>query len=269
MPLSKWISGPSYYQFASDIFQRLSILQGLTPDDAETEDLNYLQKTVTEIYPALASWLFDGDRAPVLADPHRIDERFLSMLKEHIDDYMDKKYPPIEPEIVHTLSGKEYFLPALKVLERDADGTYYSPQKHSPWLNDELVAECLTENHRLSRFGYVYVIDNMRIDRIEPQKYTFPHEPCTCGIYGSANLHEIKEWMSSDINVYVATRRLAKHVLCIIEPSAGAEVILCRKGWKAGAAFISEIIGETMDVEEASMLMSIAWKRTIDIGSIL
>jgi hypothetical protein len=87
----------------------------------------------------------------------------------------------------------------------------------------------------------------------EPPPYSFPHEGCDCGIYGSVNLDEVSYHMvAREPNNMLVTlydrNPIGERVLCIIEPSEYAEVILARKGWRAGAAFVSEIVGETLTV---------------------
>lgn len=104
-----------------------------------------------------------------------------------------------------------------------------------------------------------------RIEEPEPPSAEFPHEGCDCGIYASVNFDEIGSYLDEDDNDETPGEEKTKPVLCIIEPKEGADVILSRKGWRAGAAFISEIVGETIDIDAASQLLSIAWHRPIDI----
>ena len=156
----------------------------------------------------------------------------------YIESAMDTLYPPFEPEIIYSASGKEYFMPALKVLEY-YDGRFYSPTFGNLWSEDmELNAVC----------------DDGRI-------HPSPNSGCACGIYGSVNLDEINRYLYP-IDILTISRIRS---LYLIEPGVGADVIMCRKGWKASSAFISEIVGETISIDEASSLLSIAWNRKLDI----
>jgi len=105
-----------------------------------------------------------------------------------------------------------------------------------------------------------------------------PDSGCTCGIYGSVNLEEINKYLYpiDDISTILRLNRYSYPIddisttskirnLYLIEPSVGADVIMCPKGWKTSSAFISEIIGETISIDEASSLLSIAWNRKIDV----
>lgn len=183
-----------------------------------------------------------------------------------IDQAFDKKYAIFEPQIVSTFD-KDYFLPALKVL-RIPDEEYVSPSREARWKDMELRAECQGGHDHES-----------------------PDPECDCGIYGSVNLDEIFEYIQAErqrvifscssesigytINKFgevdVVIEKGFRHELpktfslCIIEPSPDARVILCRKGWKASHAFISEVIEETISVSDANALLSIAWNRKIDI----
>jgi hypothetical protein len=98
----------------------------------------------------------------------------------------------------------------------------------------------------------------------EPEHHAFPHEGCDCGIYGSVNLEEIQDFLTNE-GLTTAVRVEGERILCVIEPVEGVDVVITRKGWKAGAAFISEIVNETMRAEDASSLLSIAWHREIDL----
>ena len=199
--------------------------------------------------------------------PEECEYDDIENLKAYIEEYMNVFYSEFDPEIVNTAHGKEYFLPALKVLDYN-DGQYASPSHKEVWKDLELVAEC--ERDDVSRFGYFgsYI-------------HSVPHEDCDCGIYGSVNLEEIEYYlkMESPTLILVMHTHLTEEPsnppnippikkLCIIEPSPDADVILCRKGWKASKAFISEVINETISVYEASELLSIAWKRKIDVGRV-
>jgi len=119
--------------------------------------------------------------------------------------------------------------------------------------------------------GYSYVEKEEEEEEApEPPPYSFPHEGCDCGIYGSVNLEEVSKYMvAKEPNNMLITlydrNPIGERVLCVIEPSEDADVILARKGWRAGAAFVSEIIGETITIDEASTLLSIAWHREIDL----
>lgn len=210
-----------------------------------------------------------------------------------LDNYFETRCPVFEPEIVYGLD-KEYFLPALKVLKYK-EGKFSSPSLDVEWVDGELQAKCESRyGVRLGNPRYVRKADGtseLQFDNIsEERRHDAPTDNCDCGIYGSVNLDEIKEylgiqyphnmWMAypqqigiisdyeNDFPSEVQSYRkepVIRNVLCIIEPSPDAKVIMCRKGWKASHAFISEIIGQTITQSEASQLLSIAWKREIDI----
>lgn len=207
-----------------------------------------------------------------------------------LDNYFETRCPVFEPEIVYGLD-KEYFLPALKVLKYK-EGKFLSPGFDNEWVNGELQAKC--ESRYGIRLGYPKYVKKsdgtteLQFDgTYDESRHDAPADECDCGIYGSVNLDEIKEylgiqypynvWTSPQFSVNAsyqgfdvevqAYRKepVIRNVLCLIEPSPDAKVIMCRKGWKASHAFISEIIGQTITQSEASQLLSIAWKREIDI----
>ena len=199
-------------------------------------------------------------------------------ISKSLNEMMDSLYPPFEPEILTNISGKEYYLPALKVLEKDYLGQYYSPSKRNRWNNMELTAKCA---HRDINF-YYYISESNQ----EP--HDAPDENCDCGIYGSVNLEEVESYLVPGERIFglpspqifqqtyrqpftqvIDTEyKSPKRVLCIIEPSPDAKVILCRKGWKASKVFISEIIPDTMSIDEASAILSMGWHRELDIRRI-
>jgi hypothetical protein len=200
-------------------------------------------------------------------------------IKALADQHYDKLYPPFEPDVICTPT-KDYYLPALKVLKRSG-GRYFSPQKESEWKDMELVARCEDNIPWLSsRVRYVKDA-NGDIEMIleggefvASPRHESPDESCDCGIYGSVNMDElIGYFQPSGADTY-ARMVMGRYddeprdtgvALCIIEPSPDAKVILCRKGWKASKAFISEIVDETMSIDDASTLLSIAWHRPMNI----
>jgi hypothetical protein len=221
-----------------------------------------------------------GGNAVVNADswiPEDAEVEDIRSLRQMIDEQFDRMYPRFEPEVIHTLD-KDYFLPALKVLGF-RDGKFFSPSRFSEWEDMELKATC-------------------RIDEFFQRGWLPVHEPpfqdCDCGIYGSVNLDEINEYIlherqnsreTEDVYGFfqdfevvddgitakftprVVRKPLPKrsYALCIVEPYPDAEYHLTRKGWKTSRAFISEIIGETMDISTASALLSMAWHRELNL----
>lgn len=233
--------------------------------------------------------------------PEDLEMQDIGPLAALIDQYMNEQYGEFEPEIVHT-PEKDYYLPALKVLLRDADGVLASPGYRAVWEGGELAAECHDYKRQVYKRTYraLYMQfmngstlsfgeDDIKDVEIEEKPHTSPHEGCDCGIYGTVNLDEIADYLSKfeyrlpgtqkrpeqasrlvfNISISPSTAaynsETVEAILCLIEPSPGTDVVLSRKGWKAGHAFISEIIGETISLEDASALLSIAWKRNIDI----
>lgn len=158
-----------------------------------------------------------------------------------IQDYYSKM--EIEPEIIST-ADKDYYLPALKVLHLYKD-RIVSPSWRKVWTDNRLDAAC----------GISRRFQTFRALPAHPA----PDESCECGIYASVNLTEIMNYFRSSPN----------SILTIIEPEPDAKVVLCLKGWRASSAFISEIIGETMSVDDASNLLSIAWKRNLDVRKVI
>lgn len=200
----------------------------------------------------------------------------LANVKKVIDDEFDRMYPPFEPEVIHTLQ-KDYFLPALKVLSI-RNGEYLSTQREVRWVNMELRARCLQEPY------YPPALVNPP-PSLPPHKAPYPD--CDCGVYGSVNLEEIIGFIADQTNKAIQRTHYMEEIgngimasaytyhaetrshfaLCIVEPSPDADYILCRKGWKASHAFISEIIGKTMDFHQAEELLSHAWRRKISLRS--
>jgi len=206
--------------------------------------------------------------------PDDAETRDYEEVRKHIDRIMDDVYPPFDPQVLTALSPagiKEYFLPALKVLVY-RDGKYFSPQRGAEWKDMELEAYCQSTNIKVTFDGAT----------IEPTGHIAPHEGCDCGIYGSVNIEEIAEWLFKPSEqqrrymtmgdwdwkegTYIESKIVVeepRNVLCIVEPYPGATVHLCRKGWKASKAFISEIVWETISEEGARSLLENAWQREI------
>lgn len=214
-----------------------------------------------------SGWVTLGRRESGPEDAEKEDKAEIEALAEAL---MEEKYPPFAPEIVHTL-GKDYYLPALKVLEMNKDSKFFSPSETAEWVDNELVAECRDR----SGWPIQVVLRYMRTDAPPVDRHKAPDESCECGIYGSVNMEEVRAYLEKDdprhtysINLYAGPQQILeekKKVLCIIEPAEGAEVIVCRKGWRASKAFISEIVGETISTAEASQLLSVAWQRNVDV----
>lgn len=191
----------------------------------------------------------------------------------YIDSYMSYKYPKPSLEIFSTFE-KQYWLPALKVLEKGPDGIMISPKYKENWVDGELVAECKSDS--MWGPGLLYTTLNasnyavVETTRIEGPKHEAPHEACECGIYGSVNIDEILMYCNTGISQSLGNnyRFPEDKALCIIEPYPDAKTIICRKGWKTSHAFISEIVYETISWQDASHLLSMVWNRNIDIRRI-
>lgn len=206
--------------------------------------------------------------------PEDAEEQDKAAIEKFKEEYMQSMYPSFEPEIVSTLQ-KDYFLPALKVLIRTPKGLFFSPSRVTEWKGGELIAECRSESSMRVVFPkFTFRLTNGNIEaytdetqyELKPIRHIAPDDDCDCGVYGSVNLDEIIEYMSDGETIRVeGTRPRGKLTLCIVEPLPDADVILCRKGWKAGGAFISEIVDETISVVDTSRLLSMTWKREIDI----
>lgn len=212
--------------------------------------------------------------------PEDAEERDIERIKGVVDNYFDYAYPKFTPEIITALD-KEYFLPALKVLNRTKDGRFYSPSHEVEWKNMELVAECRALSFNPPQIKYRKSLNGGMDAFISAgdfipahNKHHAPDFNCDCGIYGSVNLEEISSYikpkdidyaklLASWSNEHLEEESMRS--LCIIEPFPDAKVILCRKGWRAEKVFISEIVEETISISDASNLLSIAWHREIDI----
>jgi len=198
--------------------------------------------------------------APYMTWADDMEQRDIAAIEKLIELYFETTYPDFEPEIIHGMD-KDYYLPALKVLDWDGE-SFCSPQRKAKWDKLELVAECERQFIHSSRLYSVYT----------PSEDAHDWESCQCGIYGSINLEEIADFLRSDEYAFCFVNddksedwhNITKK-LVLIEPSPNADVILARKGWRAQSAFISEIVGETISLEEVSRLLSITWHRTIDI----
>lgn len=189
-------------------------------------------------------------------------EGFALMVKH----YFDTAYPIPTPEMFSSFSAqameqKDYFLPGLKVLNWNSlDGTLWSPVYHVPWTNNELMADHVRRGGALGAF-----MGSGDHTMIEQAMGT-----CDCGIYSSVNMSELWQYLSlpdSQAQAMGMDFRFRKEDrrLCIIEPFSNATVWMARKGWKASKAFISEIVGDTISVQDASELMSMVWQRPLDL----
>ena len=189
------------------------------------------------------------------------EKKDIDAISRLIDLYFENTYPEFEPEIVHA-QYKDYFLPALKILDWDGQD-FYSPQRKTRWGGNELDAKCVRYNEGWNGMGYQIIAH---------KKYNHSIKDCDCGIYGSVNLEEIQDYCITTVSgAFIPMdndpipERIIEKKLVLIEPSPNADIILCRKGWKASHAFISEIVGETISIEDTSRLLSIAWHREIDV----
>jgi hypothetical protein len=220
---------------------------------------------------------YDGEK--ILPEDWEVSD--MPDIKALADQHYDKLYPPFEPDVICTPT-KDYYLPALKVLKRSG-GRYFSPQKESEWKDMELVARCEQDSGPWlgGRMKYVQ-LPNGDIDIVAVGTEEYPSLPrheapdseCDCGIYGSVNMDELFGYFQPSGAEFYARMVLGRYdahprdtgvALCIIEPSPDAKVILCRKGWKASKAFISEIVDKTISIDDASNLISIAWHRPMNI----
>ncbi len=178
------------------------------------------------------------------------------------ESYLDEKYPgPSQTPFLsfngYTMEEKHYYMPTLKVLNRDSDGMYWSPVYTVPWVNDELLA-----NHEDNMLGWSWSHDSHSIEEAMGM--------CDCGIYGSINLNELHSYYVAEQNALNGDHKFTRddHRLCIIEPYSDATVWVSRKGWKASKAFISEVVGETISVPDASTLLSMVWSTPLDLSTI-
>lgn len=226
---------------------------------------------------------FNENESILPDDAEDYDRREIKKIVEH---YFEKTYPNFEPQVI-VWNEKEYWLPALKVLSY-YKGKFTSPSNYAVWDNMELRAEC----------SKTKVLVSLAPDPFKEhiKSHESPSEDCVCGIYGSVNVEEIYDYLYRHFvsNSTMRTWRITptftlidgfdvddiraytkppindepKNVLCIIEPFPDAKVIRTRKGWKASHAFISEILPDTMRLDEARGLLSIAWNRDIDVRSL-
>jgi hypothetical protein len=173
-----------------------------------------------------------------------------------VKNYFDTMYPEFEPEVISTFE-KQYYLPALKILKK-IDGEYFSPGYTAKWTNGELVAEC---KRQYPTWSYSFSNNGAIEERIIEESiiHQAPYPGCDCGIYGSVNLDEVFGYRSLYIHENI------DFSLCIIEPYPDSSTLISRKGWKTSHAFISEIVGETISIEDARQLLSMAWNRSVDV----
>lgn len=212
----------------------------------------------------MANWItYPQDRDLAVPEDLEADDR--EDIFRYIESYMSGKYPEPSLEIFSTFD-KQYWLPALKVLDKTPE-CLVSPGYTAKWINGELRAECMAVRN-IATLIYGNGLFETKYDK--RPKHDAPEETCNCGIYGSVNLEEIalyySDFLPRNSNFPLP---IASKTLCIIEPFPDAKTIICRKGWKTSHAFISEIIGETMSLREASNLLSMVWNRKIDIERML
>lgn len=208
--------------------------------------------------------------ASAMAEDEDIEDIDRQAMRAVVDSYMNRTYPTFEPEMVYA-PQKEYFLPALKVLFHHKE-RLFSPGFDSEWKDMELHAQCIPG----------WAVPNA-------VEHDAPGEHCNCGIYGSVNLEEIYSYLHLQkkiprimsrtipiiygvnydrppISAYMQSEDVVlEPVLCIVEPCPDAKVILCRKGWRASHVFISEFVENTINLQDASKLLSIAWHRDINL----
>lgn len=206
----------------------------------------------------------------------------MNVLMDTLTNYFDERYPLPEPEVFASVrmptnynvfsptapdkympvEQKDYYLPGLKVLNLDSDGNYWSPMYPVQWFDNEMVAQHI--DHRYPNSPVNSLWHDIQADAMQS---------CDCGIYASVNMSELSNYLnSSQLSAAVIgmDRRFGVEArrLCIIEPASNATVWLARKGWKATKAFISEIVGETISPTDAAELMSMVWKRPLDLRTL-
>lgn len=194
----------------------------------------------------------------------------MAELHKMIEEFMDKKYPTPLKRVVPsfnamTMETKEYFLPALKVLNEDDLGQLWSPAFPSVWEKNELVATHMSYGNRIVA---MYDTLHPNTDLLTAMK------TCHCGIYASVNMEELGHYIrldgSNNIMGWSLDDRFdsSHRRLCIVEPFSDAYLFMARKGWKASHVYVSEIVGETISADDASTLLSMVWHRPIDISKL-
>lgn len=243
----------------------------------------YAQMGMIRLGPYLLSMPDEMDEADRIAftdafhgyerDPYTFEKTFANRSEkeiiEHImqmaETFLNDRYPMPTEEVYHSFRAsdffqKDYYLPALKVLNY-RDGEYFSPARPAKWTNMQLKGVHLDVEENDPTDPLKYVAKTNKDHIVGPT--------CDCGIYGSVNVEELSIYLNSD-----GVRSLVQmdphfgvlnRKLCIIEPSNKADVYLARKGWKTTHAFISEVIGDTISVNDASELLSMVWKRKVDV----
>ncbi len=197
----------------------------------------------------------------------------MEMYVNRVQQFMEAYFPVPAPEPFYSFNGftmeqKDYMMPALKVLNQDKDGMFWSPMYVCPWENNELIANHQDGTSPLSRLLAHTVAAEMHEQNFEE---AMGH--CDCGIYASVNMDELKQyvWAGEQEAVWQdkhITFEQKDHKLCIIEPYSDATVWMARKGWKASKAFVSEVVGETITINDASELLSMVWQRHLDVDSL-
>lgn len=232
------------------------------PDEMETSDL----QDFTNSFRVRWEHDIEGFNREFVFTPHDIAAMKIAQLA---NAYMDHRYSLPEDRVFtsfqsSTFEQKDFYLPTLKVFNFK-DGQFYSPSRFAHWKNKELKAEHL-EIGRISYDSKTYEID--RPERLVHHVSA----TCDCGIYGSVNVEELELYLHTtpqSSTIMLDPRYDPKdRKLCIIEPSNKSEVFIARKGWKASKAFISEIVGETMSVDDASELLSMVWNRPVNVDKI-
>lgn len=251
------------------------------PDSSiDTESFQFQIRTLIEVWGAFPIPAFIERNFNEAED---IDQHYLNaliasrnpdevlsvdMLVKLFRDYFDRTYQIPDSEMFHSFNGytmeqKDYFLPALKVLNWDkVNEVFWSPVYYTPWYDNQLSAGHLIRNLQQPDVTHR---DHLNMDTAMVS--------CDCGIYASANLSELGSYFSlpdnqsRSLGMDIRYRREDRR-LCIIEPFSDATVWMARKGWKTSKAFISEIVGDTISVKDASELMSMVWRRRLDLTSI-
>ncbi len=193
----------------------------------------------------------------------------IALFIKMVEEYLDNHYPEPQTEPFYSFNGftmeeKHYFLPGLKVLHQDSDGEFWSPIYPVKWEDGTMTARHYAHSGNAAEIRVLKEHGDISQDM----------KGCYCGVYASCNMEELHEYMhitGEQQQAFGMDSRFGPEYrkLCIIEPLSDATVWMARKGWKSNDAFISEVIGETMEPAVASNLLSMVWKRPIDVNSIL
>lgn len=189
-----------------------------------------------------------------------------------INAFMGGRYPEPNSQVFSSfnpqdMTQKDYYLPALKVLNEDEQGMLWSPAFRVPWVDDVLDATHIPYGFSMTPGVSIMPDDVHLTDRRRNIDYM---SSCTCGIYATVNLDELVNYMFLEPSngAWLLDSRFdsSRRRLCIVEPDQHASVYIARKGWKASRVFVSEIVGKTIGIFAASNLLSMVWNRKVDLS---